>query len=205
MLSETGTQPADDLSELNKRESKKQELGRHTLSTLARWGYAGASMRTIAEEANVSLGIIHYYFRDKIELICYSVQIYKVEFARKILEPLTQDSPSDVLIEQYTDVLTASLEDDAEMHRLWFDIRSQAMFDDRFQVPVDEIEQSLIQTCETLVSRLGITGYDSQSLYSFIDGLFRYHMKMFLSGETPDGQGFRNALKALLIQLSQKA
>jgi TetR/AcrR family transcriptional regulator, cholesterol catabolism regulator len=47
------------------------------LTLLARDGIAGVSMRAVAREAGVALGLVHYYFEDKTGLI--SAALHRVE------------------------------------------------------------------------------------------------------------------------------
>ena len=44
------------------------------LSLLSREGISGVSMRAVAREAGVALGLVHYYFADKASLIAASLQ-----------------------------------------------------------------------------------------------------------------------------------
>lgn len=193
----------DDLMGSHKRAVKKRELAYHTLDTLAKWGYVGTSMRTISEEAGIALGTIHYYFKDKIDLICYCARLYKADFVQDLTRPLSSDAPISVLIERYVDVLTSALQDNAELHRLWFDIRAQAMFDKRFHDTVSAIEQSLVQSCETLVSRIEAKRFNATSTYTTIDGMFRYHMQMKLMGDKLAGHSFNRELTAFLTDIAK--
>ena len=45
-----------------------------TLALLAREGIAGVTMRAVAREADVSLGLVNYYYVDKHQLICAALQ-----------------------------------------------------------------------------------------------------------------------------------
>ena len=45
------------------------------LALLAREGIAGVSMRAVAREAGVALGLVHYYFDDKTSLIAASLRL----------------------------------------------------------------------------------------------------------------------------------
>jgi AcrR family transcriptional regulator len=45
-----------------------------TLSLLGRHGISGVSMRAVAREANVALGLVHYYYKDKTALIAAALR-----------------------------------------------------------------------------------------------------------------------------------
>jgi AcrR family transcriptional regulator len=62
------------------------------LSLLSRQGIAGVSMRAVAREAGVALGLVHYYFEDKTSLIAASLRrVEEQDIA--IVEPDPRLSP----------------------------------------------------------------------------------------------------------------
>ena len=66
------------------------------LSLLSRDGIAGVSMRAVAREAGVALGLVHYYFDDKTSLIAASLRRGE-EQALAIVEPDPMLPPDQVL------------------------------------------------------------------------------------------------------------
>ena len=63
----------------DKLESRRVELAEATLETLAELGYARTSLREIAQNSEFSHGVLHYYFSDKVDLICCGVRYYKAK------------------------------------------------------------------------------------------------------------------------------
>ena len=61
-------------------ESGKQESGKRqrildaVLALLSRHGISGVSMRAVAREAGVALGLVNYYYADKVTLICAALR-----------------------------------------------------------------------------------------------------------------------------------
>ncbi len=64
---------------VDKFAGRREELAAAALKTLSELGYAKTSLREIAQNSDFSHGMLHYYFRDKIELITYCVRQYKTE------------------------------------------------------------------------------------------------------------------------------
>src|SRR3978361_1652529 len=64
---------------VDKFEERSRELADAALQTLSELGYARTSLREIAQNSEFSHGVLHYYFRDKVELITYCVKQYKAE------------------------------------------------------------------------------------------------------------------------------
>lgn len=161
-----------------KRDAKKRQIAASAIEALKELGYANTSLRDIADRCDLSLGMLHYYFEDRSELIIYCVQIYKHEFVRKIASALEQTTGRDQVIDAFAEVLVASIIDDDMAHRLWYDIRSQAMFDETFRPVVDELEAMLIAIMATAMRQAGNADPAQVELkYAMLDGLFRFFMQ----------------------------
>lgn len=185
----------------DRRNAKKRALAEHTLSTLSQLGYARTSLRDIAEQSDVSLGILHYYFEDKAELISTCVQLYKEDFLARLDAGMAASGPPERIAGRIVEGLVESIEYDAEMHRLWYDIRSQALFDDSFTDVVTELEQAMIELCGRLLKRIDLAGLDPLDIYLRFDGLFRYHLQRKLNGDRTAPDDFRKALRDFIGSL----
>ena len=49
--------------------------------------------------------------------------------------------------------MAATLQAEAKMHRLWYDLRAQALFEDSFRADVREIDAQLEDMIDRVVSR----------------------------------------------------
>jgi len=65
--------------QVDKFAERRAQLANSALLTLSELGYARTSLREIAQNSEFSHGVLHYYFRDKVELITYCVRQYKAE------------------------------------------------------------------------------------------------------------------------------
>ncbi len=54
---------------VDKFEERRRELADAALQTLSELGYARTSLREIAQNSAFSHGVLHYYFRDKVDLV----------------------------------------------------------------------------------------------------------------------------------------
>lgn len=66
--------------------SRRDAILEATLDLLARHGISGVSMRAVAREANVALGLVTYYFADKTSLIAAALRHIEEQDLR-IVEP----------------------------------------------------------------------------------------------------------------------
>lgn len=158
-----------------KREAKKTEIAVSTLDALKQLGYANTTLRDIAAQSGLSLGSLTYYFDDKVELITYCVRIYKAEFIERIERSVTSAEGRDAVIDALATELSRSMNEDLPTHRLWYDIRSQSMFDPAFRPVVDEIENKLTETLTHAARAAGQQDTSAVPLgYAMIDGVFRF-------------------------------
>lgn len=161
-----------------KRAEKKRQIAESALQALKELGYANTSLRDIAAKSDLSLGMLHYYFEDRSALIIYCVQLYKRRFVREMLEAMARAEGREEVIEAFSAALVTSIIDDEMTHRLWYDIRTQAMFDDAFRPAVAEIEGLLIGITKSAFDRAGVAPPEGVEMsYAMLDGAFRHLMQ----------------------------
>jgi len=158
--------------------ARRIELADAALETLGELGFARTSLREIAQNSAFTHGVFHYYFSDKLDLICCCVRHYKAKCVTRYDEVVATAQSRDELTEGFLAKLTATLRTEARMHRLWYDLRSQAMFEAAFRKDVLEIDKSLEAMIWRIASRyaeLGGTRPASSpaALYALFDGLFQ--------------------------------
>lgn len=182
-----------------KRDEKKRQIARSAIEALKELGYANTSLRDIADKSDMSLGMLHYYFEDRSELIIYCVSIYKEEFVRSITDALVKAEGRDIVIEEFSKALVTSIIDDEMPHRLWYDIRTQAMFDETFRPVVSEIEGKLIRIVEAGFRKAGHeVPVDIELSYALLDGVFRFLMQSQIPRPTLTREEMTNVFRSLL-------
>ena len=108
---------------------RQAELAEATLNTLAELGCARTSLRDIAKNSRFTHSVLHYYFSDKVDLITYCVREYKTRCIGRYDEITANARSYKQLVDQFGTALGNTLTDDARMHRLWYDLRSQSLFE----------------------------------------------------------------------------
>ena len=182
-----------------KRDEKKRQIAESAIEALKELGYANTSLRDIAEKSDLSLGMLHYYFEDRTDLIIYCVEIYKQDFVRNILDALDRAQGRQDVIDAFSEALVASIVDDEMTHRLWYDIRTQAMFDAAFRPSVADIEAMLIGIVRTALAKAGHTDLHQAELsYAMLDGVFRYMMQGQIGEAAMDRTAMVQIFKTLL-------
>ena len=186
---------------VDKFADRRAELGEAALTTLATLGYARTSLREIAQNSEFSHGVLHYYFRDKVDLIVCSVRQYKARCVTRYDQTTIEAASFGELLDGFQAALSKTLVDEAPLHRLWYDLRAQALFEPVFREDVEAIDASLEQMVWRVISRFGeLAGQpvdvESTVAYSMFDGLFQRALLRHLSGDA-------EAVPAMQAEVSQ--
>ncbi|BBX85363.1 TetR/AcrR family transcriptional regulator [Mycolicibacterium aubagnense] len=169
--------------------ARRQALAVQATGGLAELGFARASMRELAQHCEISLGILHYYFDDKDDLVVCCVRQYKDQFIDRYNSIVIEGGSGPELKTRISGALSNSLRESAVMHRLWYDLRTQALFDDRFALSIDEIDDSLAAlTWKAVTAYARLTGKSvivaPAIVYATADGLFHRALRDLITGDT---------------------
>jgi AcrR family transcriptional regulator len=168
--------------------ARRRELAGSALSAIAERGYARTGMRDVAAHSELSHGALHYYFEDKDDLIRQAIWQYKSECARRY-DPIVETSvTAQELARRFGDEMAATLRDESDMHRLWYDLRNQALFDEGFRETIVAIDDLLREMVWNVVLRYGeLSGrtpaVDPFEAYALFDGLFLNCLIAYLRGD----------------------
>lgn len=163
---------------IDKHDQRRRALATSALRTLGELGYARSSLREIAQNSEFSHGVVHYYFEDKLDLIVYGVRQYKETCVRRYDGVIADSTTADELAEAFAAKLVETLVDEAPMHRLWYDLRSQSMFETSLREAVLMIDKTLQDMVWRVVLRYSeLIGrepaFSPATAYAMLDGLFQ--------------------------------
>lgn len=167
---------------------RRAELSEAALQTLSTLGFARTSLREIAQNSDFSHGVLHYYFADKLDLILCSVRQYKARCVTRYDAVVEAAKTFDELLEGFIEALGDTLRTEASLHRLWYDLRAQAMFEPAYRDDVAAIDKSLEQMIWRVVQRLCELGRCDAAAspglaYASLDGVFQQALLRHLSGD----------------------
>ena len=198
---------------VDKYDERRNQLAESALATLGELGYAKTSLREIANNSEFTHGVVHYYFRDKFELIVYCVRYYKARCVRRYDDVVADATTADELLDGFAAKLRQTLREEAPMHRLWYDLRTQSMFEESLREAVTTIDRTLEEMIWRVVSRYAelagrepVTG--PAATYGLLDGLFQQALLGYVAGdetalETLSGQV--HGLMPLLLRPADQA
>jgi AcrR family transcriptional regulator len=196
--------------QVDKFAERRAQLAASALQTLSEQGYARTSLRDIAQNSEFSHGVLHYYFSDKVDLIIESVKQYKAECVKRYDEIVATARTATDLKHGFSAALAETLRDDAPMHRLWYDLRNQSLFEESFRADVIEIDQSLQRMIWRIVSQYAeLAGaplvVSSSAAYAIFDGLFQQALLRQLAGHGDAGHQLQESVESIIDHLLVEA
>jgi len=174
--------------QVDKFAERRSQLAASALLTLSELGYARTSLREIAQNSDFSHGVLHYYFRDKVDLITFCVRQYKAECVTRYDQVVATSETAEELRAGFGKAMVETLREDATMHRLWYDLRNQSLFEESFREDVLQIDQSLERMIWRIVATYAeLAGLPltvpSRLTYALFDGVFQQALLRHLAGD----------------------
>ena len=174
-------------SPVDKFDERRNQLAESALRTLGELGYARASLREIANNSEFSHGVVHYYFADKLELVVYSVRYYKARCVTRYDGVVADATDAEGLLDAFAAKLVETVQEEAAMHCLWYDLRTQSMFEEKLREAVLMIDATLEDMIWRVVSRYADLAerpcvLEPGVAYGLLDGLFQQALLGHLTG-----------------------
>lgn len=165
-------------SQDDKADRRRAELAESALRTLSELGYARTSVREIAQNSPYSHGVLHYYFKDKVELIIEAVRLYTRRGSLDYDALIAMASSADELEASVVGMLRDSMGPEATYHRLWYDLRTQGMYEAAFRDHINEIDAWLREVTHRVMTRYAeLRGrelvWPADLIYAAADGMFQ--------------------------------
>ena len=173
--------------QVDKFEARRRELAVATLHTLADLGYARTSLREIAHNSEFSHGVLHYYFADKQDLVTQAVRQYEAVCVTRYDEVIDNATSAAQLRDGFIAKYLETLRADAPLHRLWYDLRNQSLFEASFREDVREIDKRREEMIWRVITRYAeLSGarpaMSPGTAYAVFDGVFQSGLRHSLSG-----------------------
>lgn len=186
--------------------ARRDELAAAALQTLGELGYARTSLREIAQNSAFSHGVLHYYFTDKVDLITHCVKQYKVHCVQRYDDIVAHAATPAELIDRFAAAMADTAEQDGPLHRLWYDMRSQSMYEEAFRADVLDIDDALRAMIWRVVDRYAHLAnrppvVTPTAAYAIFDGLFQRALLRHLSGHADALAELATEIRSLLPTL----
>lgn len=154
-------------------EERRKIIAKSTWNVIAREGLGGASVRSIAKEANLSLGAVRHYFQTQEELLEFAMQLVEEQVTERILKHLQSSLPPKEQVLNILMELITPEEKKVEM-QVWLEYVS-------YKIRKKELQkESVHETISEILHRLKKAGLLKEEivleeeivfLHALIDGL----------------------------------
>ena len=185
---------------------RRMDIAQRSQPAFFEKGYVKTSLRDIANQTGISLGSLTYHFEDRSELIQFCVSQYKLQFIDDIRAACESADNIDNFINQFINIMVKAATKEAKTHSLWYQAKSQALFDDSFMETVIDIDQKLEQVisqamdCIEQLTDKRFT-LNRQQTYWALDGMFQHYLLEQINGRKKIGHRFDTEIRAFLSNI----
>jgi AcrR family transcriptional regulator len=188
---------------VDRYDARRDQLAESALQTLGTLGYARTSLREIANNSEFSHGVVHYYFRDKLDLVIYSVKHYKARCVTRYDAVVRDSQSADELLDAFAAKLAQTIREEAPMHSLWYDLRTQSLFSEELRDAVSMIDSALEQMIWRVVTRYAELADRPPAVvpavaYGMLDGLFQRALFGYVGGRRKALDGLRRQVRSVM-------
>jgi AcrR family transcriptional regulator len=96
---------------------RREQICRAAAAVVAREGFAGSTMRMVAEEAGVSTGMINHYFANRQDLLTQALLFVSERTQERYREAVEGVPPG---VDRLRALLDSALSEDASMRETWY-------------------------------------------------------------------------------------
>jgi AcrR family transcriptional regulator len=188
---------------VDKFAQRRAQLAESALQALSELGYARTSLREIAQKSDFSHGVLHYYFADKVELLTYAVRQFEEVCVTRYDDVVAAANSAADLQRGFGAAMAGTLRADAVMHRLWYDLRNQSLFEESFRADVldiDEQREAMVwRVVERYAEFAGVPALVTPPVaYATFDGLFQRALLQHLAGQDGAAEDLEQSVSRLL-------
>jgi AcrR family transcriptional regulator len=190
------------LASLEKIEEKKERISKAIVKIIAQQGYENATTRNIAKGAQVSHGTLHYYFKNKDEMIAFALE-NNIEKLMRYNSSLEKTNDPKQLGENLVKFLKKSMDDDTKLYyRFLFSIWPLCWQNKKIEKILKEMHEKVLDYLKIEVhqylqkSRTKITSesntFNSLYIMFLIDGAM---LHLLLDEKYKDNVGLLETIK----------
>lgn len=160
-------------------DERKKRVAEACWRTIRKEGIKQATVRKIAEEADMSVGAMRHYFDSQEELLVFSMRLVMERVAQRIEQLPFSDSSIECIEQILAQVLPVDEEKRLEMG-VWYVFTAETLNIPAFKDLSDELYDGLHRLCAITIHRMAASGMitanvdeplEIERLYAIVDGL----------------------------------
>jgi TetR/AcrR family transcriptional regulator, transcriptional repressor of bet genes len=112
---------------------RRTQIARALLKVMAKSGYEGASVADVAKVAKIAPGLVHYHFKNKLEILLAAIDELAADYEERLDRHLkTADGDPEKELRKFVDAhLHTGSEADPEALACWIDISGESLREPR--------------------------------------------------------------------------
>jgi len=142
---------------------RREQICRAATTLLAREGFAGTTMRMVAEEAGVSTGMLNHYFENRLDLLSQALAYSSERSLARYRDAIEGISPGRERLEALLDSILGSDPDGTETWRVWITAYAESLHEPRIR---SVMQERLVLWFELLETALEDLAPDDEPLFS---------------------------------------
>ena len=184
--------------------NQSQRILKAAFKCISLKGYANVSLRNIADEAEVALSQLNYYYKNKEGLFIKVVNILTEKYLHEIEDSLKKGKSQNENISNLIDYFEKMVKNTPELFKLLFDLTSMALWSASLKKLINNLFNSLIGLIEKYIinnfsSREKLKDCSSRALSKMIfSTIFGTSIQAMLANEE-EKEGIVDSLSALKI------
>jgi AcrR family transcriptional regulator len=157
------------------KEKSRAGIQKTALSLFGKYGYNGSSIRMIAKEANISLGLMYNYYDGKEGLI-KSIFETNIQGFTKDFDTLSASNTLD-----FTDLINSIFNSIDSRHSFWrlvYSIRMQEPLNQVLSADLLKVQNAFITEIKKVLEKYKLTNLNTEAylLYSVLDGIIHNYL-----------------------------
>ncbi|MGE7622184.1 TetR/AcrR family transcriptional regulator [Viridibacillus sp. NPDC096237] len=143
------------MEKINKFEIQREKIAQATWSVIRREGLENASVRNVAQEANLSVGSLRHYFSTQSDLLIYSMELIQKKSDERIevMRLFGKGPTTDDILEVLRQFLPLDEDRKLEME-VWLSFSSKALADEAIRAKCQELLENSYQMLRTMLELL---------------------------------------------------
>jgi AcrR family transcriptional regulator len=160
-----------------KTADKRERIVRISLQLFARHGYESTTIRMIAQESGISLGLLYNYFSGKPEVLKTIFEISVVDIKKSFMIQEECDSPQSKLA-LLLDQIFLAVHRNLLFYKLFYSLRLQPPVQKMLQKELNGLNAFIVANLESMLVELGEKEYQHKALvlHALLDGASNHYV-----------------------------
>lgn len=163
---------------------RREQICRAAVAVLAREGYAGTTMRMVAEQAGVSTGMLNHYFTNRQDLLTQSLVYVSERSLVRYANSIEGLPPGRERLAALLDSVLGEDEESEETWRVWINVHGEAVRLPELRRTIDERLRKWFELIDEALEGLVPPVHDGEIAWSVcVDSVLTGYVIMAMTSE----------------------